>query len=695
MGFKFNPLFPLLDMTGSGGGGGGGYAGFKAPVTEATLPTVGNTDGDFRVTTDTDYSWTWDAASSRWINMGVKSSVIGSTPNANSYSLVDVNVGLNRTERRLQLQPADGSNPGIITTAAQTIAGSKTFTGVILADTGIDVTATGGTDTLAIGTTNADIINIGRSGITINLIGATINQTVTNLNVTDKNITLNSGGGIGSGSTVGIEVEENAIITGYFETSGDRNSWELKAPNTAGIITLTPGASGFTINQGSHNPVTLGAVGSSPNANSATLTNQVLNLEPASITFPGVITTGTQSIAGDKTFTGNITAANLTGSNTGDVTLTAFGSVPNANAASLSGQALTLQPADATNPGGVSIGAQTFAGNKTFNNNLIVIGSTTLATSLTGPLKATAGLVSSSAINLTTEVTGILPIANGGTNLSTTPTNGQLLIGNGTDYTLAGLTGTANQITVTPGSGSITLSTPQDIDSGASPTFLGLTLSGVATGVLKSSSGVISSSDVDLTTEVTGILPIANGGTNSSVTLNNDRIIVSSAGSIVEAAALTNGQLLIGSTGAAPVAATITAGTGISITNGAGSITVNATASPGSPGDIEETSFTGLVNNTADQVITGFAFANATVRSFDALVSIAIDDGAAGLFASYKLYGIQKGSSWELTQEFTGDTIVDTSFNITSAGQIRISTGNISGFVDALIKFRAITTSVI
>jgi hypothetical protein len=74
----------------------------------------------------------------------------------------------------------------------------------------------------------------------------------------------------------------------------------------------------------------------------------------------------------------------------------------------------------------------------------------------------------------------------------------------------------------------------------------------------------------------TGILPVANGGTNSSTTLNNNRIMVSSGSAITEAAALTNGQLLIGSTGAAPVAAIITAGSGVSITNGSGSITIAA-----------------------------------------------------------------------------------------------------------------------
>jgi hypothetical protein len=49
-----------------------------------------------------------------------------------------------------------------------------------------------------------------------------------------------------------------------------------------------------------------------------------------------------------------------------------------------------------------------------------------------------------------------LPIANGGTALTTTPTNGQLLIGNGTNYTLSTLTAGSN-ITITNTSGAITI----------------------------------------------------------------------------------------------------------------------------------------------------------------------------------------------------------------------------------------------
>jgi len=46
---------------------------------------------------------------------------------------------------------------------------------------------------------------------------------------------------------------------------------------------------------------------------------------------------------------------------------------------------------------------------------------------------------------------------------------------------------------------------------------------------------------LDLTTKVTGILPIANGGTNSATVLSNNRIIVSVAGAIVEHSVQTAG----------------------------------------------------------------------------------------------------------------------------------------------------------
>ena len=63
-----------------------------------------------------------------------------------------------------------------------------------------------------------------------------------------------------------------------------------------------------------------------------------------------------------------------------EVTLGSFGSSPNANGASISSsQVLTLQPADATRPGGVSITSQTFSGVKTFSSATLFASGTAAA----------------------------------------------------------------------------------------------------------------------------------------------------------------------------------------------------------------------------------------------------------------------------------------------------------------------------
>jgi hypothetical protein len=64
----------------------------------------------------------------------------------------------------------------------------------------------------------------------------------------------------------------------------------------------TPGTWTTLDTVGTAGDVTLAAVGSTPNANGASLSGQVLNLQPADVEFPGVVTTGTQSFAGTKYF---------------------------------------------------------------------------------------------------------------------------------------------------------------------------------------------------------------------------------------------------------------------------------------------------------------------------------------------------------------------------------------------------------
>ena len=114
--------------------------------------------------------------------------------------------------------------------------------------------------------------------------------------------------------------------------------------------------------------------------------------------------------------------------------------------------------------------------------------------------------------------------------------------------------------------------------------------------------------------------------------------------------------------------------------------------SANSAGDIAETSFSAANNQAVAADVTGLAFVNATVRSFDAVISVEID-ATADLFEAFRIQGIQKGGSWDIAVEAVGDNS-NVNFTITAAGQIQYTSGNEAGFVSNVIKFRAVTTTV-
>jgi len=93
---------------------------------------------------------------------------------------------------------------------------------------------------------------------------------------------------------------------------------------------------------------------------------------------------------------------------------------------------------------------------------------------------ASPTFVSMTLSGLTTD--SLLYASSGGTISSLgAATDGQIPIGStGTTPVLATITGTANQVTVTNGAGSITLSAPQDIATTSSPTFEDITITGLS-----------------------------------------------------------------------------------------------------------------------------------------------------------------------------------------------------------------------
>jgi len=99
-----------------------------------------------------------------------------------------------------------------------------------------------------------------------------------------------------------------------------------------------------------------------------------------------------------------------------------------------------------------------------------------------------------------------LPVASGGTGLTSTPSNGQIDIGNGTGFTRAAITA-GSGISVTNGSGTITIAA-----TGGSGTVTSVNASGGSTG-LSFSGGPITGSG---TLTLAGTLAVANGGTGGT-----------------------------------------------------------------------------------------------------------------------------------------------------------------------------------
>jgi hypothetical protein len=115
-----------------------------------------------------------------------------------------------------------------------------------------------------------------------------------------------------------------------------------------------------------------------------------------------------------------------------------------------------------------------------------------------------------------------------------------------------------------------------------------------------------------------------------------------------------------------------------------------------SSGDIvKERTFYASNNVASFSEITGFAFNNAVVRSFEATMSVGVksDAYATQLFAVYKFYAVQKNGSWTLNTSYVGDVISQLQFSINSSGQVQYKSADIPNWNVTVMKFKANTTS--
>lgn len=230
---------------------------------------------------------------------------------------------------------ASAANRGLVTTGAQTFAGAKTFStpiGVVSGGTGLGtapsadgqllIGSAGGTYTLATltGTANQITVTNGAGSITLaapQSIGTGSSPTFAGLTVSA--LTQNSfmyPGASGVLSSTAATTDGQLLI-------GRTGNTPLAATLTAGTgILITNGAGTIQIATtgviASLNGLTAstqsfatGTTGNDFNISSASSTH-TFNIPDASATARGVVTTGSQTLAGAKTFSGALTASSST-----------------------------------------------------------------------------------------------------------------------------------------------------------------------------------------------------------------------------------------------------------------------------------------------------------------------------------------------------------------------------------------------
>jgi len=432
------------------------------------------------------------------------------------------------------------------TDAAQTFTGIQTFSSapILSSATASKAVFTDGSKALtSTGTLTTDQGGTGQSSYTAgDLVYYATGTAFTKLALGPSTTILTSSGtapqwSAASGVTVGTATNLAGGAAGsvpYQTASGATSFLSIGTSNY--VLTSTGSAPTWTANTGTGNVV---------RATSPTLTTPVLGVATAT-SLNGLTvstTTGTLTLANGSTLaTSGANSITLTSTGATNVTLPTSGTLATTSntVATISFGTTGLTPSTATGGAGTVAGnlspanggtgvsnnalnTITFTGN--YSLGLTLNGNTSVTLPTTGTLATLAGAETLtnktinganntiSNINLASQITGTLPTGNGGTGNTATPTNGQLLIGNGSGFTLASLT-QGSGITITPSSGGITIAA-----TGGGTTTNALTLNNSGAGAA-SGTTFNGSTAVTLSYNTIGAAP-APTGTSAQLLANN------------------------------------------------------------------------------------------------------------------------------------------------------------------------------